>query len=115
MVSEKNVCPDLSHLREQVRDIVKQTDDTGKEVALQVCEIDGDMVSGEVSQGNSRYRVRVNTDCLGGELRGVIHTHPGGVPIPSDIDIAAAARNEWDFVCVADQSGKSLGCYCLSG
>lgn len=108
------VCPDLSHLKEQVRELTRQTDATGREVAMQVCEIEGDLVDGEMSHG-SRTRVRVSTDCRAGNLRGVIHTHPGGVPVPSEMDMQTAVMNDWDFVCVADEKGESLGCYCFSG
>lgn len=107
------VCPDLSHLKEEVKEVVRETDRSGKEVALQVCDVGGDLVPGDISLGSSKYRVAIDSMCSVGDLKGVIHTHPGGVAVPSDMDVETAVDKEWDFVCVADDEGDNLGCFCF--
>jgi len=85
-----------------------------REVGFALCRArDGRLVHGPVSVGTPTS-VDITVSCpAGSELVGLFHTHPGGVPVPSEQDIRSALQVGAKVLCI-DADGD-LRCWRVLG
>lgn len=89
-----------------VRDMIEQTEETGREHAIVKCG-DGstsDVIEGGYSSTNIGEEIEA-CDLNDGDID-VIHTHPNGVTDLSKQDREVAASEHVDHVCAANTDGE---------
>ena len=81
------------------------------EIGYTLCEIPGGgMTRGPMAEGTP-VSVDIPVSCpAGSTLKGLYHTHPGGVAYPSPTDIRSAKQVKADILCVKVPGG-ALNCY----
>ena len=83
------------------------------EVGASICQTsDGKLVFGPWAEGTPTS-VNVAVSCPPGTtFRGIYHTHPGGVPYPSDQDLKSGVQVGAETLCVKAVPGQ-LKCHRL--
>jgi proteasome lid subunit RPN8/RPN11 len=83
----------------------------GVEHAFTICERGGRLARGSQASGD-RYSVDLVISCPHGyRALGIFHTHPGGVPIPSEMDLRSAVLHGLTHVCVGVPETGVVRCY----
>ena len=106
------ICDKLRReVRSEIREMITYTAGSGKEVNMKICLkkdnsfIGGPFVTGTPSRVSNAPACPVDTVAVGD-----IHTHPGSMISPSDIDIKESSV--LDFRCMANRLGQVL---CIDG
>lgn len=80
-----------------------------RETGFTICS-NGALRRGPEATGH-RYGVRVDIQCPVGKPVGIFHTHPGGVPEPSDADITEAQRFNIPYLCIGVPETGIIRCH----
>lgn len=87
----------------------------GLEHGYVICRTDdGDLLRGRETTGD-RYNVDIDMHCPAGRPVGIFHTHPGGVPVPSTVDISEAQRWGVEKLCIGVPETGDLQCHRVPG
>ena len=71
------------------------------EEASTICRHNWTLLWGTKAKGKSPYEVSLNVSCpSGGQPIGIFHTHPGGRPEPSNLDVSEGKRFGLDWLCI---------------
>ncbi|MCI0439847.1 MAG: Mov34/MPN/PAD-1 family protein [Chloroflexi bacterium] len=84
-----------------------------REIAATLCSDGrGGQIFGSQSQGRDPYQVTLNVSCPAGyRALSVIHTHPGGVAVPSVQDMREARRLGLEHICVGVPETGEVRCW----
>jgi len=105
-----NVCDILSSEKNAVHKIIELSKKDGLEHGFTLCKLpDGSLHPNYELHGTS-METYLPLCPLGSKEVGTIHTHPNGVPLPSELDILSSLEYDVDFSCVADEDKKV---YCV--
>ena len=97
-----------------LRQVMSQMAD-GREHGYVVCLTQkGDMYKGPEAVGH-RYGVRISPTCRVGKPCAVFHTHPGGVPEPSEADVRAAQEQRIPWMCIGVPETGEIKCHRVPG
>lgn len=85
---------------------------TKNEIGFAVCKTDdGRFVRGPVAEGTP-LNVTIPLRCPpNSRIVGMVHTHPGGIPQPSEMDLAAAAKYNIANLCIAQPEDGVMNCF----
>ena len=82
------------------------------EIGFALCRTTkGKLTHGPVAEGTPK-NVGIPIKCPSGSTQvGLFHTHPKGIPFPSDLDVKAAVKHGIKNLCI-DADGK-LNCFAI--
>lgn len=98
---------DYFHAAQEVNVMARQN-----EIGHTICERpNGEIVSGPVAEGGP-VSVEIPLQCpAGSRYVGLWHTHPGGIPYPSSVDIRTAQLTRAEKMCISVPETGVTKCY----
>lgn len=84
------------------------------EIGATVCKLkNGRLAHGPITEGTPTS-VNIRVECPpGGTPVALFHTHPGGVPYPSPMDIKSTRRVGLKHLCIQQPETRELNCFQL--